>query len=65
MRSIISSTGILLVTLLGFSGSGAAAENGARIKPGELVIKPPTLINLGFEWLVQGDDNRNARVDVS
>ena len=25
---------------------------------------PPTLINLGFEWFVEGDDNRNATVDV-
>jgi hypothetical protein len=23
------------------------------------------LINLGFEWVIQGDDNRNAQVDVS
>jgi hypothetical protein len=33
--------------------------------PGELVIEPPTLINLGFEWLIQGDENRNAGVAVS
>jgi hypothetical protein len=32
--------------------------------PGEFVIDHPTLINLGFEWLIQGDDNRNAKVDV-
>jgi len=35
------------------------------VTPGELVIEPPTLINLGFEWFIQGDDNRNAVVDVS
>ena len=29
---------------------------------GEFVIDPPTLINLGFEWFVEGDDNRNAAV---
>jgi hypothetical protein len=33
--------------------------------PGELVIEPPTLINLGFEWFIQGDQNRNASVDVA
>ena len=33
--------------------------------PGELVIDPPTLINLGFEWFIQGDPNRNATVDVA
>src|SRR5262245_47800661 len=26
--------------------------------------EPPTLINLGFEWRIEGDDNRNARVEV-
>src|SRR5882724_4107954 len=40
-----------------------AAEN--KTKPGELVIDPPTLINLGFEWVIEGDDNRNAAVEVS
>ena len=33
--------------------------------PGELVVEPPTLINLGFEWFIEGDANRNAAVDVS
>ena len=32
---------------------------------GEFVIEPATLINLGFEWFVQGDVNRNAAVEVS
>jgi hypothetical protein len=34
-------------------------------RPGELVVEPPTLINLGFEWFLQGDANRNATVAVS
>ena len=33
--------------------------------PGELVIEPPTLISLGFEWFIEGDDNRNAEVSVA
>jgi hypothetical protein len=65
MRSTITFAGVLPFILFSFSGSAAGADNGAKIKPGELVIEPPTLINLGFEWRVQGDDNRNARVDVS
>ena len=40
-----------------------ATQNG--VVTGELVIEPPTLINLGFEWFIQGDDNRNAAVLVS
>src|SRR5882724_2327375 len=45
--------------------SAGAAENGNKVKPGEFIIDHPTLINLGFEWLIQGDDNRNSQVDVS
>ena len=41
------------------------AATSAKITPGELVIDPPTLINLGFEWVMQGDDNHNASVDVA
>ncbi|HEY6509683.1 MAG TPA: hypothetical protein VIY56_16790, partial [Vicinamibacterales bacterium] len=33
--------------------------------PGELVVEPPTLINLGFEWFLEGDANRNAAVEVA
>ena len=32
---------------------------------GEFQIDPPTLVSLGFEWRIAGDDNRNARVDVT
>jgi hypothetical protein len=32
---------------------------------GEIVIEPPTLENLGFEWFIQGDTNRNASVAVT
>ena len=29
------------------------------------MVEPPTLINLGFEWFLEGDANRNASVDVA
>jgi hypothetical protein len=70
-------TALLLVTVFGGTiltaqtpAARAPAQNlpaaaAVRVTPGELVIDPPTLINLGFEWLMQGDDNRNASVDVS
>ena len=32
---------------------------------GEFVIDPPTLVSLGFEWRILGDDNRNASVEVT
>ena len=30
-----------------------------------MIVDHPTLINLGFEWVIEGDDNRNAQVEVS
>jgi hypothetical protein len=36
-----------------------------RTAAGEFIIDPPTLINLGFEWFIGGDDNRNASVTVA
>ena len=48
------------------AGAQDAARGGANIATaGELVVEPPTLINLGFEWWIEGDDNRNASVAVS
>ncbi len=32
---------------------------------GEFTTEPATLVSLGFEWRISGDDNRNAKVDVS
>ena len=32
---------------------------------GEFWVEPPTLTSLGFDWGISGDDNRNARVEVS
>jgi hypothetical protein len=33
--------------------------------PGEFIVDPPTLVSLGFAWNISGDDNRNARVEVT
>jgi len=48
-----------------FLGSASAAGNENKVRAGEFIIDHPTLINLGFEWLIEGDDNRNAQVEVS
>ena len=53
---------VFVCVMAGLAGRAHAED---RITPGELVVDHPTLINLGFEWLVQGDDNRNAQVAVS
>src|SRR5712692_8936138 len=61
-------TWVSSLCLAGLLSSGVvalAAEKEIKVKTGEFVIDPPTLINLGFEWVIQGDDNRNAKVEVS
>jgi len=40
-------------------------SGGDAVVAGEFVVEPATLINLGFEWWIEGDDNRNASVAVS
>jgi hypothetical protein len=34
------------------------------VRPGRVVVEPGTLICLGFEWEIAGDDNRNASAEV-
>jgi len=34
------------------------------IVPGQFIVDPPTIENLGFRWYVEGDSNRNASVTV-
>jgi hypothetical protein len=41
----------------------AAAQNPTAV--GEFTIERPTLVSLGFEWRITGDDNRNAKVQVT
>jgi hypothetical protein len=50
----------LLYILL--AGMGPDAQNGTVV--GRLVVEHPTLRNLGFEWEIRGDANRNATVSV-
>ena len=39
------------------------AADKATVK--EFITEPATLVSLGFEWRIAGDDNRNATVSVS
>src|SRR5260370_24146685 len=55
----------LFFALFGPCESASAAGGVNRVTPGEFIIDHPTLINLGFEWLIEGDDNRNSQVEVS
>jgi hypothetical protein len=56
---------LFMLGVVSFHNSASAAQKTNQVKPGEFIIDHPTLINLGFEWLIEGDDNRNAQVSVS
>lgn len=49
-------------TLLLVTAASLAAQNS--VTPGRLHVEHPTLHNLGFEWAIAGDANRNATVEV-
>jgi hypothetical protein len=51
-----------ICVLIIFFSEGTLAQNA--VKSGEFIVEPPTLINLGFEWHITGDSNRNASVEV-
>lgn len=52
----------LVAPLLLLAACTVQAQNAAR--PGRFHVEHPTLLNLGFEWLQEGDANRNATVEV-
>lgn len=60
---------IMSVAVLATGLNSAKAQSSQGIAAGviadELFVEPPTLQNLGFEWFIRGDDNRNAEVAVS
>lgn len=57
---------IFLLTIFWLLSAYAAnsQQNNNAVIPGQFIVEPPTLINLGFEWKIKGDDNRNATVTV-
>ncbi len=56
---------LVIAAVVGTSRPLAAAPEDPKVTPGEFVIEHPTLINLAFEWHIDGDANRDASVDVS
>jgi hypothetical protein len=45
--------------------SGVLLFGADAVTPAALKVERPTLICLGFEWRITGDDNRNATVELS
>jgi len=58
-KTLIVATALLLAVIR------PSAATSDAVTAGEFLVEPPTLINLGFEWFIEGDDNRNAAVEVS
>ena len=55
---------LLALIALGFLAGAARADDKA-VTPGAFIVERPTLLSLGFEWTISGDDNRNAAVAVT
>lgn len=51
-----------MLPILFFAALAASAQNSTEA--GQFVVEHPTLLNLGFEWPIKGDANRNAAVSV-
>ena len=64
IKSLLVSSGLLFLLALQCSGAKAAEDKNAA-QPVRFVVEPPTLINLGFEWYIEGDVNHNGAVQVS
>lgn len=55
--------GVFVLPLLFASPSWSQTRNTTT--PGEFWTEPPTLVSLGFEWRITGDENRNGNVEVT
>ena len=56
-KELLAACAIAMVASAGHAADSALA--------GELLVEPPTLISLGFEWYIEGDANRDAAVAVA
>jgi len=62
MKHLGATLALVLLMTPGLPRRSGPPMNAA--KAGQVVVEPPTLICLGFEWEITGDDNRNATVAV-
>jgi len=53
----------LWLSALFLSAAGASGQDNGT-QAGKFIVEHPTLLNLGFEWAIKGDANRNATVTV-
>ncbi|HEX8029487.1 MAG TPA: hypothetical protein VF491_13530 [Vicinamibacterales bacterium] len=56
---------VIAIVIACAAGLGAQSPASNQVTAGEVVIEHPTLTNIGLEWHIDGDANRNASVDTS
>jgi hypothetical protein len=56
---------VCVVGLLAAPALAQAPKPKNAVTAGAFHVERPTLISLGFDWRIAGDDNRNARVEVA
>ena len=61
MRGVSSVQVCVLGAVVALQCAARADDRTAAL---ELAVEPPTLISLGVDWWIDGDDNRNASVSV-
>lgn len=61
-KTVTQSTKFMLPALFLIGVAAANAQNPTEA--GRFTVEHPTLHNLGFEWAIKGDANRNASVSV-
>ena len=54
----------LIFTIILFLAPEVSGQPSDVVTPGQFIVEPATIHNLGFEWKISGDDNRNATVGV-
>ncbi|MFQ5809331.1 MAG: right-handed parallel beta-helix repeat-containing protein, partial [Armatimonadota bacterium] len=68
-RTVTNTFGFALRDTLGGQAErllAAQAPGGNNATaPGEVIVEEPTLLCLGLEWHIEGDDNRNCRVALA
>jgi hypothetical protein len=56
----------LTILLLAMPFLAAVRLDAANaVTSGEFIVERPTLICLGFEWKISGDDNRDSSVELT
>jgi hypothetical protein len=62
-----AATALFVVAQTNMFAQSLPASNssaGSKVTPGQFVVEPSTLIALGFEWYIQGDQARKSSVTV-